>query len=154
MQINQFPFLFEILFCFQIAKAFMECYATPWPLLRDSRIFFFFFFFGQPHKDAPTKEHPGSLTICCHNTLTATAYQPIHNLNTTGTFKQGCPRDSRIVWCNMDYLHCHGALMGPDYKLTYLDVHQSLLQTPLLQPVPTPLFSTRMYPDLIRSTVH
>ena len=26
-------------------------------------IYFFYFFVGQPHKDAPTEEHPGSLTI-------------------------------------------------------------------------------------------
>ena len=51
-------------------------------------------------------------------------------------------------------LYCYGTLMGPDYKLTYLDVHQSLLQTPLLQPVSTPLFSTRMYPDLFCPNVH
>ena len=30
--------------------------------------------------------------------------------------------------------------MGPEYKLTYWDVHKSLLQTPLSQPVSTPLF--------------
>ena len=27
--------------------------------------------------------------------------------------------------------YCYGTLMGPDYKLTYFEVHQSLLQTPL-----------------------
>ena len=51
-------------------------------------------------------------------------------------------------------LHCYGTLMGPDYKLTYLDAHQSLLQTPLIQPVSTPLSSTRMYPDLFCPNVH
>ena len=34
----------------------------------------------------------------------------------------------------------YGTLMGPDYRLTYLNVHKSLLQTPLLQLVSTPLF--------------
>ena len=35
------------------------------------------FFVGQLHGDAPTEEHHGNLTIFCHNTLTATAYQHI-----------------------------------------------------------------------------
>ena len=51
-------------------------------------------------------------------------------------------------------LYCYGTLMVPDYKLMYLDVHQSLLQTPLIQPISTPLFSTRMYPDLFCPNVH
>ena len=50
--------------------------------------------------------------------------------------------------------HCYDTLMGPDYKLTYFEVHQSLLQTPLVQPVSTPLFSTTLYPGLFCSKTH
>ena len=58
--------------------------------------------------------------------------------------------------CLVQYglLHCYGTLMGPDYKLMYLDVHQPLLQTPLIQPVSTPLFSKGMSPDLFCPKVH
>ena len=48
-------------------------------------------------------------------------------------------------------LYCYGTLMGPDYKLTYLDVHQSLLQTPLIQPVSTPPVFYKDVPRLVLS---
>ena len=38
---------------------------------------FFVVVVGQLHKDASTERHPGNLTIYCHNTLMATAYQLI-----------------------------------------------------------------------------
>ena len=44
----------------------------------SDKLFFLRIFFCQLHKDAPIEEHPGNLTIFCHNTLTATAYQLIY----------------------------------------------------------------------------
>ena len=41
-------------------------------------LYIYIFFFGQLHEDVPTEEHPGNLTLFCHNALTATAYQLIN----------------------------------------------------------------------------
>ena len=40
--------------------------------------FGFFFVVGQQHEGSPIEGYPGDLTIFCHNTLPAKAYQLIH----------------------------------------------------------------------------
>ena len=50
----------------------LDCYE-----MQNKKEQYQFFFVGQLHKDVLIEEHPGNLTIFCHNALKATAYQLI-----------------------------------------------------------------------------